>query len=220
MGDYDGKVNNEVARQVFISRSLFWAVKFSLKHLGCRQTQNMETYYIKEAVFQFSVMGMQTKNNSYFCKSITHIRNEHGLRIFKLSQYNVLDCNPLNKCQIYNLYLQTPPGRMPMWFGFSALWTLLQHDVWHLSPPAQCVRHCAGHRPLCLHAQPHLLLLPFQVGDCESLGKKWERYRRNVEKYKRRHVVTVRDFLFLNKHCNTACHSRIKEYKTTMVLGF
>lgn len=54
---------------------------------------------------------------------------------------------------------------MPVRFTFLALWTLLQHDVWHLSTSAQCVCHCAGHRPLCVHAQPHLLLLPFQVGE-------------------------------------------------------
>lgn len=54
--------------------------------------------------------------------------------------------------------------RMSVSLGFSALWTLLQHDVRHLSPAPQCVCHCAGHRPLRLHAQPHLLLLPVQVG--------------------------------------------------------
>ena len=68
---------------------------------------------------------------------------------------------------------------MPVWFGFSTLWTLLQHDVWHLSPSAQCVCHCAGHRPLRLHAQPHLLLLPIQVGR-GSLWGQWSGWLKNV----------------------------------------
>lgn len=79
--------------------------------------------------------------------------------------YQILDLFiPLTWC------VHTLPGRMPVWSGLSVLWTLLQHDVWHLSPPAQCVRHCAGHRPLRLHAQPHLLLLPFQVGRASGGG--------------------------------------------------